>query len=247
MKPETRTSFSLSRALRYWWRCHAASLGKLGAARKLAAELWDFLLDFIPARRRRRYGDIDYDWDYRVDTSEATLDRRTRLRALLTGGPYQPSDPGLFHHMLDALPVDYSQFTFLDLGSGKGRALLMASDYPFRRILGVELVPELHRVAQDNIRRYHSPGQRCRQIESHCGDAGEFQFPPEPSVLYLFNPFPESLLRQVLAKLETSLRECPRPIYLIYHNPLLEAVLAGSSRLRRLAGTHQFTIYSNVP
>ncbi len=247
MKPETRTSFSLSRALRYWWRCHAASLGKLGAARKLAAELWDFLLDFIPARRRRRYGDIDYDWDYRVDTSEATLDWRTRLRALLTGGPYQPSEPALFHEMLDALAIDYSQFTFIDLGSGKGRALLMASDYPFHRVVGVELVPQLHQVALENLRQYRSPRQLCHAIESCCGDASQFVFPALPLGIYLFNPFPQSLLRQVLANLEDSLRNFPRPVFLLYHNPLLEPVLAASPLLRRVGGTHQFSLYSNVP
>ena len=224
-----------------------ASQGVLGAARQLVAELWEFLLGFTPGRRRRRYGDIDYDWDYRVDTSEATLDWRTRLRALLTGGPYQPSEPALFRQMLDALPVDYSQFTFLDLGSGKGRALLMASDYPFRRILGVELVPELHHVALDNIGKYHSPTQLCQTIESSCADATEFVFPPEPLVIYLFNPFPQPLLQRVLANLEESLRQCPRPVLLLYHNPLLEATLAASPLLRRVGGTHQFSLYGNVP
>lgn len=224
-----------------------ASHGVLGAARQLVAELWEFLLGFIPSRRRRRYGDIDYDWDYRVDTSEATLDWRTRLRALLTGGPYQPSEPALFRQMLDALPVDPSQFTFLDLGSGKGRALLMASDYPFRRILGVELVPELHRAALDNIRKYHSPAQLCQTIESSCADAAEFVFPREPLVIYLFNPFPRSLLQRVLAHLEESLRQCPRPVFLLYHNPLLEPLLAANPLLRRIGGTHQFSLYGNVP
>ena len=149
--------------------------------------------------------------------------------------------------MLDALAVDYSRFTFLDLGSGKGRALLMASDYPFRRILGVELVPELHRIARENIGKYRSPRQLCRAIESCCGDASQFVFPGEPLIIYLFNPFPQSLLRRVVANLEDSLRQCPRPVFLLYHNPLLEPVLAASPVLRRLGGTHQFSLYSNVP
>ncbi len=240
-------NFTLPRALRYWWRHQAASHGAFGAARRLIAELWEFLLGFIPARRRRRYGDIDYDWEYRVDTSAATLDWRTRLRALLTGGPYQPSEPGLFRQMLDALPVDYSQFTFLDLGSGKGRALLMASDYPFRRVLGVELVPELHQIAVDNIRKYRGPAQLCHTIESCCADASQFVFPREPLIIYLFNPFPESLLRRVLANLELSLRQLPRPVFLLYHNPLLEPLLAASPLLRRVGGTHQFSLYGNLP
>ncbi len=119
----------------------------------------------------------------------------------------------------------------------------MAADFPFRRILGIELLPELHRIAQENIRNYRSDSQQCFQIESVCGDAREFVFPSEPTVLYLFNPLPESALLQFIANLEKSLQVNPRPVYLLYHNPLLQHVLAQSSSLEKLHGTHQFAIY----
>ncbi len=68
----------------------------------------------------------------------------------------------------------------------------MAADYPFRRILGIELMPELHRVAKENIGKYKSDSQQCFAIESVMRDASDFVFPPEPpcficSILYL-NP-----------------------------------------------------------
>ena len=148
--------------------------------------------------------------------------------------------------MLDTLPINYREFVFIDLGSGKGRALLMASDYPFRRVLGVELLPELHDIAQENITNYHSPDQKCRAIESHCCDAREFEFPPEAMVLYIFNPFPESGLAKVIGNLERSIERNPRPVYVVYHNPILEHVLSASGLLRRIAGTYQFCIYSNI-
>ena len=69
-----------------------------------------------------------------------TVSLRTRVRELLSGGQYQPSEPALFHEILDSLPVAVDGFTFIDLGSGKGRTLLMASEYPFRRIIGVEFL-----------------------------------------------------------------------------------------------------------
>jgi len=65
----------------------------------------------------------------------------------------------------------------------------MASEYLFRRIIGVELLAELNEVAQQNIARYHSERQKCCAIESHTGDARSFEFPREAVVLYLFNPF----------------------------------------------------------
>ncbi len=66
------------------------------------------------------------------------------------------------------------------------------------RIVGVELIAELHRAAQQNIREYRSPTQRCVQIESVIADAREFELPEEPLVLYLFNPLPERALSDAL-------------------------------------------------
>jgi len=66
------------------------------------------------------------------------------------------------------------------------------------RIVGVELIAELHRAAQQNIREYRSPTQRCIQIESVIADAREFELPEEPLVLYLFNPLPERALSDAL-------------------------------------------------
>jgi len=228
--------------LREWWH-QQASQGRLLAMRKLIALWWEFLRDSLPARRRQRYGDVDYDWDHRVDTTSATVDWHDRLLGLLHS-PYQPSDPALFHEMLAALKINFSDFTFIDIGSGKGRTLLMASDYPFRRILGAELLPGLHRIAQENIRKYKSDSQRCFAIESICADARDFIFPPEPTVLYLFNPLPEAGLVQMLGNLEQSLREHPRPVFVIYHNPVLQGVLAESKWLRKVGGTHQYSTFS---
>lgn len=220
--------------------------GLPGAIARLLQEAFDFLRDSTPSRQRQRWGDIDFDCDHSVDTTAARLGARTRLLGALAGGQYQPSDPVLFRQMLDALPIDYREFVFIDLGSGKGRALLMASDYPFRRIIGIELLPELHRIAQENIANYRSPNQKCCTIESSCGDALEFQFPPEPTVLYIFNPFPEAGLARVIANVERSLERNPRPVYIVYHNPILEHVLSSSMVLGRITGTHQFAIYAAV-
>ena len=70
----------------------------------------------------------------------------------------------------------------IDLGSGKGRVLLMASNYPFHRIVGVELLPELHRIAMKNVKAYKSSLPRCFALECVVGDALDFVFPVEPTV-----------------------------------------------------------------
>ena len=228
-----------------WWRANAVRHGGVRTSCIFLAELWNFLRQSTPEQRRRRYGDVEYDWDHRVDTTSATVRWRDRLLGVFHS-PYQPTEPALFHEMLQSLPIDFAEFVFIDLGSGKGRTLLMAADYPFRKIVGVELLPELDRVAQDNLKKYSSPTQRCFAIESQCGDAREFVFPSEPLVLYLFNPLPEEGLAAVLDSLERFWREHPRKVFVLYHNPLLGHLVADRAWLKNIGGTHQYSIYESA-
>ena len=250
------SSFSHSRpsvfeAARRYWGDAAAREGWVAATSGLLATLWEFVRDSTPARLRQRYGDAEYDWDHRVNTTSAAVGWRDRLLGLFHS-PYQPTEPVLFREMLDALErqtgLNFGDFTFLDLGSGKGRTLLMASDYPFRRIMGVELLPALHEIARQNLAQYKSESQKCFELEALCGDAIGFPFPDEPLLVYLFNPFPELVLRRVLANLERSLLDRPRAMYVLYHNPLLERVLGESARFEKIAGTHQYSMWAvDVP
>lgn len=217
--------------------------GILGALRYYSGATLELVRDLTPQRRRSRYGDIDYDFDHNVDTTWATVPLRTRIRELLSGAQYQVSEPALFHEILGALPAPADGFVFIDLGSGKGRTLLMASDYPFRQIIGVELLEELSQAAQKNIARYHSEQQKCLKIESICCDAREFIFPDGPLVLYLFNPFPDYVLRAVLENLRKSVEGLPREVYVIYHNVVHKEIFREQKWLRELHRTHQFAIY----
>jgi hypothetical protein len=225
-----------------WWSEYSAQRGPLPALRRVLEIFREFLADSTPSKRKQRYGDVDYDWDHRVDTTAATISWRSRLLGLFHS-PYQPTEPALFREMLGGMDLDFREFTFIDIGSGKGRALLMAADFPFQRVLGVELLAELHRIAQENIKSYASPSQQCFSLQSVCADARDFRFPPGALLLYLFHPLPEPGLRQLLENLEKSARENPRPIYLLYHNALLEHVLAASRTLKKVHGTHQFSLY----
>ncbi len=234
-----------------WWTYAAAYEGYFAATRRLAGVLWEFVRDSTPQRLRQRFGDADYDWDYRVNTTSGAVGWRDRLLGMFHSA-YQPTEPAAFHEMISALQqaatsagtnLDLRDFTFIDLGSGKGRTLLMASDYPFRRIVGVELLPSLHQVAQENVSKYKSESQKCFALESVCGDATTFPFPDDPLLVFLFNPFGEAQMRRVVANLERSVRAHPRAVYVLYHNPLLEHVLSETKFLRRLGGTHQYSVF----
>lgn len=232
----------LARSIRDWWKQSAAHQGQGATLRMFLSQFLAFLRDSTPEQRRRRYGDVEYDWDHRVDTTSATVGWRDRLLGVFHS-PYQPSEPSLFHEMLAGLNIRFEDFTFIDLGSGKGRTLLMASDYPFRKIIGVELLAELNRVAQENLRKYKSHGQRCFQLESRCEDARRFDFPSEPIVLYLFNPLSPVDVSQVIANLENSAKLHSRKIIVLYHNPQHDGVIMASGWLQRTRGTHQYAIY----
>ena len=239
---------SLITSARSFWNEHRSRQGFLSATIELLSALWEFVRDSTPSRLRLRFGDADYDWDYRVNTTSGAVGWRDRLLGILHS-PYQPTEPALFREMIDALQqngIGLSQLTFIDLGSGKGRTLLMAADYPFRRIIGVELLPSLHQIAQENLARYTNSSQQCFALETLCSDATTFAFPEEPLLLYLFNPFPESGLRRTIQNFESNLRRHPRAAYVLYHNPQLEHILSEQRFLKKIGGTHQYSIFAAV-
>lgn len=147
---------------------------------------------------------------------------------------YTPTTGAKFGCLLSQLELNYPNFVFVDFGCGKGRTLLMASDFPFRAIVGVELSPTLCASAEENIARYRCRHQQCFEVHAQLGNATVFEFPDEPLVLYFFNPFSATILAQVLNNLTTSLLASPREALIIYYNPLHEHLLADSQHFRRL-------------
>ena len=225
-----------------WWKDGVSRLGFTPTLRQFVAILSEFARESTPASRRQRYGDVEFDWDHRVDTTGATVNWRDRFLGHLHSA-YQPTEPAAFHEMMGALGIEYPAFTFVDIGSGKGRVLLMAADYPFQRVIGVELLPSLHRVAEQNIAKYGSGSRRCSSVESICQNAIDFAFPGEALVVYLFNPLGEVNLMKVVERLNQSLKENVRPAYVLYHNALLGHVLINTG-WRKLRGELYFSLFS---
>jgi predicted RNA methylase len=167
-----------------------------------------------------------------------------RLREVFSERLYQPTVEEEFAGIMQHLAtVDLETFTFIDLGSGKGRALLLAAMYPFAHITGVEVQPELNAIARRNIECFNEPGQQCRSLESLCADAREFEFPLSNIVLYLFNPFPDYVLRDVLANLVSSARRAPRSIFVLYNAPFEKQEFERIPELRRYYETSQYALY----
>ncbi len=235
---------TLVSAVRRWQRDSIRARGVVGSLRYLATQAFECFMDSLPERRRSRFGDIDYDCDHAVDTTWARLPVSVRLREIFSERLYQPTVEEEFDAIMRHLAkVDLSSFTFIDLGSGKGRALLLASMYPFAQITGVEVQPELHAIACDNIERFCEAGQQCRKIESVCADAREYEFPLSNIVLYLFNPFPDYVLREVLNKLVASSRRAPRRIFVLYNAPFEKQEFERIPELWRYYESSQYQLY----
>jgi len=136
---------------------------------------------------------------------------------------YWPTLHSVFVAMMSQLRIRHQDFVFIDVGSGKGRAVLMAAEYPFKRIVGIELSPILHAIAERNLSRYEGETQRCRAVELRCMDATELAFPPETTVVYLFNPFKsERVMMALLSRVNESLARHPRDLFIVYQNPRLD-------------------------
>ena len=128
------------------------------------------------------------------------------------------------------------QTVFLDVGAGKGRAMLLASQHPFLRVEGIELNPQLASIAEANIRLWNADpaADSIAPIVLRQGDATRLALPPEPTLAYLFHPFEAKLLRRFLRHIATSVREHPRPFDLIYVNAEHDSLLDSDRGLRRL-------------
>lgn len=141
--------------------------------------------------------------------------------------------PSVFHSLIDrwrksrpSRPIE--EFTFIDIGAGMGRAVLLAAQMSFSEARGVELHPTLARIARRNLAAWRSAGRARTPARITCCDAVEFKLPPAPCLAFLFNPFGAAVMRRLLKSWN---KERPGPLDLLYVNNEQEHVL--ESELRR--------------
>lgn len=133
-------------------------------------------------------------------------------------GIYRPLWESEFHRIISRAGIDYGKFTFVDIGSGKGKLLLLASDYPFKAITGVEYAPVLHEAALRNIARYRAPSQKCFDLSASLGDATEYRLPDGPVLCFIFNAMDTGTTAAALRNIAQQASEPPRPLRVVYAN-----------------------------
>lgn len=142
---------------------------------------------------------------------------------------YAPTSTHRLGWLLSRLGIDFREFEFVDFGSGKGRVLLIASEFPFQRVRGVELAHELHDISIQNIQTFRSTKRQCDDVQSCNQSATEFEFSKSPLVIFFFNPFSAEILQSVLNNLKKSLEAHPRHVIVLYYNALHANVFRDSS------------------
>ena len=159
------------------------------------------------------------EWDKEFGVETATMVPMSKLsinsRNTAFACHYQPIGSQRFHEVMRRLPIDHSSFTFIDIGSGKGKALLLAASYPFKECVGVEFSSQLDAIAHRNFKSYRGPVRS--NIRTVVQDATEFTFPDVPLVVYFYNPFEAAVIEPVLANLK---QVQANPLYVVYIYPL---------------------------
>jgi len=158
-----------------------------------------------------------------------------------------PVNQQFFREIIRNTPADPRDFTFVDVGTGKGKAVMLATDYPFRRVIGVELSHELTEVARSNLRRYLAARGHTSTVQLLCRDFMKYEAPDEPVMFFFTNPFPSSIADLAIRHVEASIERNPRPVFVLYRKPgrAVRDRLASAPSLRPVRLTPFWCIYAS--
>lgn len=125
-------------------------------------------------------------------------------------------------------------YSFVDVGAGKGRVLFLASELPFRKIVGVELHPRLAGIAEENIHRWRSVARTGSNIRIVQQDVLKFRWPRPPLLVYLYNPFRCSLVAQLAQNLAALQASSASLVDVLYVNPTCTDAITASGSFSHL-------------
>jgi SAM-dependent methyltransferase len=215
----------------------AAALGQVFAR---FTKRW---VDAVELPLSERYFDwrLSLDADGIVETPESAAEGSEYKR-------YEPVPYNGFRRAMRKLDIRRGHDVFIDIGSGRGRALVLAARYPFRKVIGVEFSAELCERARENVARVRSK-LVCKDVEIVVADATTYELPAEVNVVYFYNPFTGALLSAVCENLRRSLATSPRPLTVLYANPAdFEREVAGADWLRKkdeFTYRHRWVVYES--
>jgi SAM-dependent methyltransferase len=188
-----------------------------------------------------------FDWTRKIDTKG---DPSARPAGDVVGGSgdglgYLPARAKNVRQALEKLPTtDFESYTFIDMGSGKGRVVFLAAELPFRRVIGVEHSAALHNAALGNLQQWRGGGADRARIELVHADAGGYELPAGNMVLHFFNPFGAVVMERVLANVQDAMERERREVLIVMLWPELAGMVAKLPQARQCYRSRRFEIFA---
>jgi SAM-dependent methyltransferase len=169
----------------------------------------------------QRYLDSSFDKKYGTDTAGkipvSALTIQNRDSNPDESNWYEGVSVKIFNQIVGQLHIRFGDFTLLDFGSGKGRALILGAETGFKKTIGVEFATDLHEIACKNVEIFERATGKPSNIELFCEDATTFSIPPEALVIFFFSPFKGRVMELVVQHIKESLEKHPRPVIIVFY------------------------------
>ena len=194
--------------------------------------------------------DLWFDFRYKTDTmgwvepADSDIASAKKIRGI----QYQATKAKPFRMFLDQMDFP-PESCFVDFGSGKGRVLLIASRYPFKRVVGIEYSRQLCNIAQQNLVAYAKRVKVIAPVEIILGDVVDYRIREDDNVFYFYNPFGEEIMATVVSNIADSVKQNPRKVWIVYHVPLHRNLIESIGPFEQQAALEfsdaEFLVYSN--
>jgi hypothetical protein len=186
-----------------------------------------FTIKCFPYHLKMRLVEMQENFDskFGTDTSETALvkDSHPVGMNVKNASAYAPTMTHQFIEMMNSLEIDYDQFSFIDLGSGKGRVLFLAANYAFKKIIGVEFCQDLHNIALNNVDiLVKQSNVKNGRFECSLMDATQYAYPSGNLFVYLFNPFDEKVFSIIMDNIKKASEDEKRKIIIASYHPLFD-------------------------
>jgi hypothetical protein len=195
------------------------------------------------------WSDVLFDAAHGTDTYKRVLQSELRVDSVnqSEAAPYFPTRGRAFRKAMASFDIP-KDGTLVDLGSGKGKILLLAAQCGFQRVRGVEFSADLARIADANVQRMRGK-LGAADVQTICADVTTHQFASDENVFFMFAPFGPTVMRQTMSNLRDSLEKDPRRIWIIYTLPRLLDLVTTQLPVQRKAtyvyGGHEFALLTN--
>lgn len=165
--------------------------------------------------------DLLFDLRYQIDTINTEQLENLEIASpnKAYGVYYEGTNAYIFQKMISHVELEPSQVTFVDFGSGKGKAMFMAAERGFRKVIGVEFSIELVEICRKNLEVFKAKSKSKTEFEILHMDASEYEIPADANLLFFSNPFNEALTNKVIGNILRSYDRNPRETWVVHLYP----------------------------